>query len=369
MEIAYTKPSITQLEVDYATDAAENGWGSNCYDYIFRFEEEFANYVGAKYAIATSSCTGAMTLGLHAAGIGPGDEVILADTNWIATASPIVHAGAKPVFVDILPDTWCIDPIKAEMAITKHTKAIVATHLYGNLCDMDALLEICREHNIILIEDAAEAIGSIYKGKRAGSIGVFSTFSFHGTKTLTTGEGGMFLTNDPKLYESVITLNNHGRKKQQDKQFWADINGFKFKMSNLQAAIGCAQLERISELVLKKQNIFNKYRSIFDSYPFVSMNHEQLGSKIGCWMPNIVFSKDSKITRELLLNEFKKEAIDARVFFWPLSALPMFEKVPGNEHSYDIPRRAINLPSFHDIKDNEIGFIADVIHKIIKNHA
>ena len=148
-------------------------------------------------------------------GIGPGDEVILADTNWIATAAPIVHLGAKPVFVDILPDTWCIDPALAEAAITPRTKAIIAVHLYGNLCDMDRLLAIGEKHGIPVIEDAAEAIGSVYHGKRAGSMGEFGAFSFHGTKTLTTGEGGMFVTNDAELYERVLTLSNHGRARGQ----------------------------------------------------------------------------------------------------------------------------------------------------------
>ena len=158
--------------------------------------DAFRQHLGVKYAIATSSCTGALHMGLAALGIGPGDEVIMADTNWIATAAPIVHLGAKPVFVDILPDSWCIDPELVEAAITPRTKAIIAVHLYGNLCDMDRLLAIGQKHGIPIIEDAAEAIGSDYHGKRAGSMGKFGTFSFHGTKTLTTGEGGMFVTND-----------------------------------------------------------------------------------------------------------------------------------------------------------------------------
>jgi perosamine synthetase len=195
-KIPYTKPSITELEIKYATDAASNGWGNNCYAYIDRFEKAFKEHLGVKYAIATSSCTGAIHMGLSALGIGPGDEVILADTNWIASASPITYLGAKPVFVDILSDTWCLDPDKVESAITSRTKAIIAVHLYGNLCEMDRLLEIGEKYKITVIEDAAEAIGSDYHGKKAGSIGEFGTFSFHGTKTVTTGEGGMFVTNN-----------------------------------------------------------------------------------------------------------------------------------------------------------------------------
>ena len=213
--VYYTKPSITEFEVTYTTDAARNGWGDKCYEYIDRFEELFKQHLGVQYAIATSSCTGALNMGLAALGVGLGDEVIMADTNWIATAAPIVHLGAKPVFVDILPDSWCIDPALAEAAITPHTKAIIAVHLYGNLCEMEQLLAISEKYGIPVIEDAAEAIGSVYHGKRAGSIGKFGTFSFHGTKTITTGEGGMFVTNDPELYEHVLTLSNLGRARGQ----------------------------------------------------------------------------------------------------------------------------------------------------------
>ena len=209
--ILYTKPSITEREVAYATDAAANGWGERCYDYINRFEAAFAAHLGVTHAISTSSCTGALHMGLAALGVGPGDEVILADTNWTASAAPIVHLGAKPVFVDVLPDSWCIDPEKAAAAITPKTKAIIAVHIYGNLCDMDRLLAIGARHDIPVVEDAAEALGSEWRGRKAGSLGAFGAFSFHGTKTVTTGEGGMFVTSDSKLYEKVLTLSNHGR--------------------------------------------------------------------------------------------------------------------------------------------------------------
>jgi perosamine synthetase len=189
--IYYTKPSITELEIRYAADAAANGWGEHCYDYIERFQRQFAQHLGVRHAIATSSATGALHLGMAGLGIGPGDEVILADINWIASAAPIVHLGAKPVLVDVLPDTWCLDPAAVEAAITPRTKAILAVHLYGNLCDMDALAAIAEKYGLHLIEDAAEAIGSIWHGRRAGSMGVFGAFSFHGTKTITTGEGGI----------------------------------------------------------------------------------------------------------------------------------------------------------------------------------
>ena len=355
--IYYTKPSITELEVSYATDAARNGWGDRCYEYIYRFEELFKQHLGVQYAIATSSCTGALHMGMAALGIGQGDEVIMADTNWIATAAPIVHLGAKPVFVDILPDSWCIDPDLAEAAITPRTKAIVAVHLYGNLCEMDRLLAIGEKYNIPIIEDAAEAIGSVYHGKRAGSMGKFGSFSFHGTKTLTTGEGGMFVTNDADLYETVLTLSNHGRAREQTKQFWADMVGFKYKISNIQAAIGYGQMQRIDELIDRKREILGYYKENLESLPGVTMNPEPEGTVNGGWMPTVVFSPESGITREKLQALFKKENVDARVFFWPLSSLPMFEDNEVNVNSWNIPTRAINLPSYHDLSNQDLSSV------------
>ena len=364
--IHYTKPSITELEVRYATDAAANGWGDQCYAYINRFEELFKQHLGVQHSIATSSCTGALHMGMAALGIGPGDEVIMADTNWIATASPIVQLGAKPVFVDILSDSWCIDPDKAEAAITPRTKAIVAVHLYGNLCDMDRLLAIGEKYGIPVIEDAAEAIGSVWHGKRAGSMGSFGAFSFHGTKTLTTGEGGMFVSNDADLFERVLTLSNHGRTRGQTKQLRPDVVGFKYKISNIQAAIGCAQMERIEELIQRKREIFVAYRNQLQTLPGVTMNPEPRGTINGAWMPTVVFAEDTGITREKLQVIFAAENVDARVFFWPLSSLPMFEPRKSNTNAWSIPQRAINLPSFHNMTVNDISRIIYVLHEAIK---
>jgi perosamine synthetase len=365
IRIHYTKPSITEREVAYATDAAANGWGERCYEYIQRFETLFREHLDVPHAIATSSCTGALHMGLAALGVGPGDEVILADSNWIASAAPITYLGATPVFVDILPDTWCIDPDRAEAAITPNTKAIIAVHLYGNLCDMDRLLAIGERHGIPVVEDAAEAIGSVYHGRRAGSLGRFGVFSFHGTKTLTTGEGGMFVTRDADLYERVLTLSNHGRARGQSKQFWPDMVGFKYKLSNIQAAIGCAQVERIDELIGRKRAIFATYRERLGRLPGVSLNPEPAGITIGAWMPTAVFAPDTGVTREALQAAFAARDIDARVFFHPLSSLPMFEPRPDNRIAWDIPARAINLPSYHDMTEAELERVCDVVRGML----
>lgn len=371
--IPYTQPSITELEVQYASDAAVNGWGEHCYDYIVRFEEAFRAHLGVKFAIATSSCTGALHMGMHALGIGPGDEVLMADTNWIATAAPIVHLGATPVFVDILPDSWCLDPEQVEAAITPKTKAIVAVHLYGNLCDMDALLAIGERHGIPVIEDAAEAVGSVYHGKRAGSMGRFGAFSFHGTKTITTGEGGMFVTNDPDLYEQVLTLSNHGRARGQSKQFWPDMVGFKYKMSNIQAAIGCAQMQRIDELVSRKREILQSYKEEFRNLAvtYQGFNPELDGCLIGAWMTTVVIDTPSENSTlsETLQSGLRSRGIDARPFFAPLSSTPPFQSLRNGralrKWSYSIPPVALNLPCSHDISKSDISYVANAIKEAL----
>jgi len=363
--IFYTRPSITEREVSYATDAAANGWGTHCYDYIHRFEAMFRDHLGVTHAIATSSCTGALHMGLAGLDIGPGDEVILADTNWIASAAPITHLGATPVFVDVRPDTWCIDPTCVEAAITARTRAILAVHLYGNMCDLAALLAIGQRHGIPIVEDAAQALGSTWNSRYAGTIGTFGAFSFHGTKTVTTGEGGIFVTDDTALYEKVLTLSNHGRSRGQDRQFWADMIGFKYKMSNLQAAIGVGQMERFDELLARKRAIFQRYQDSLAGRSGTMLNPEPPGTRNCFWMPTAVFAHETGVTREKLQAAFAAENINTRVFFWPLSGLPYFESVPGNINAYDLPGRAINLPSYHDMTDEDIDRVIDVAQKVI----
>lgn len=365
-KIHYTKPSITEREVAYATDAAREGWGERCYDYITRFEAAFADHLGVKHAIATSSCTGALHMGFAGLGIGPGDEVILGDINWIASAAPITYLGARPVLVDVLPDTWCLDPAKVEEAITPKTRAILAVHLYGNLCELGRLLEIGRRHGIPVIEDGAEAIGSVFEGARAGSIGAFGTFSFHGTKTLTTGEGGMWVTNDPELFERVRTLSNHGRRAGEVRQFWPNEVGFKYKMPNIAAAIGCAQMERIEDLISKKRAIFAHYRERLAGLP-VRMNPSDSPGRIhGCWMPTFIVDEDVPFDRDELLARFRERNIDGRVFFWPLSETGHFEERHATPVSRAIARRGVNLPSYHDLTGEEMDRVVEVVRDYLQ---
>jgi perosamine synthetase len=216
-----------------------------------------------------------------------------------------------------------------------------------------------------VIEDAAEALGSIWHGKRAGTMGAFGAFSFHGTKTLTTGEGGIFVTDDDRLYETVLTLSNHGRARGQKRQFWPDVVGYKYKMSNVQAAIGCGQLERIAELEARKREILARYKKLLGGRPGVAMNPEPAGTRNGAWMPTAVFAPETGITRERLQAAFAARGIDARVFFHPLSSLPMFAGTRGGANAASIAARAINLPSFHDMTDDEQRRVAEPILEML----
>lgn len=373
--IGYSQPSITELEIQYATEAVRTGWGPRHKEFVDRFEESFKRHLGVDYAIATSSCTGALHMGLSALGVGPGDEVILADTNWVATAAPIMHLGAEPVFVDIRPDSWCIDPDRVVEAITPNTRAIIATHLYGNLCEMDELVAIGERHGIPVIEDAAEAIGSTYKGRCAGSIGDFGVFSFHGTKTISTGgEGGIFVTNKADLYEDVLTLSNHGRTRNEQKSFWPAVIGFKFKMSNVQAAIGCAQLERLDDLVAKKREILAEYKHQFNclNLTYWAFNAEPSWVQNGAWMSTVVLDTPSASSglASRVIHELNTCGIEARPFFAPLSSTPPFAKNDQRSRfeswAHRIHPVSINLPSSPMLTNQDINYVVETLKQILQ---
>jgi perosamine synthetase len=364
--IPLSRPSITEKELALVTEAAGSGWGAHCYDFIHRFEREFAAHIGVQFAIATSSCTGALHMGLAALGIGPGDEVILADTGWVASMAPIQYLGAQAVLVDIDADSWCIDPVAVRAAISPRTKAIMAVHLYGNLCAMDALHELGQEFGIPVIEDAAEAMGAFFGGKRAGAMGRFGVFSFHGSKTMTTGEGGMWVSDDAALYERVLSLSNHGRVRGQARQFWPEMRGFKYKMSNLQAALGCAQLERIESLVARKQEILAYYRTALATEPVLAMNREAPATVLGAWMPTVEWPEEFPLAAQDLLSQFDKANIDARPVFAPLSTLPWMPKTAPGPKAQSFYGRAVNLPSFHDMTPSQMDRVADVVLEAVR---
>ena len=366
-KILHTKPNIGKLEKEFVYDAIDNGWGDNCYDYIYKFQDSYKSYLNVNYAIATSSCTGAIHIALKALDIKPGDEVIVPDATWIASVAPITYLSAKPIFVDVLDSTWCIDPKKIEKAITPKTKAIVAVHLYGNMCEMDEIMIIAKKNNLYVIEDSAEAIGSEYKGKKAGSMGHFGTFSFHGTKTITSGEGGMLVTNDKKLFEIASILHDHGRDPKVKKDLWVERIGFKYKMSNLQAALGYAQMQRIDELVSKKIEIFNLYKNELSKINGIRLNSEAEYVKNTYWMPTIILDEKLGIDRNKMINYLDLNGTPARPFFYPVSSCPEFEKISNNILSIQLGKNGINLPSYFDMTNEDIKQVSSNIIRYLNN--
>lgn len=311
-------PWITQKEIDYVSDAAAHAWYANANCYHARFERAFADYLGVRFAMALPSCTSALHLSLAALGVGPGDEVIVPEATWIATAAPISYVGAVPVFADVDPQTWCLTAESCEAWITPRTKAMIPVDLYGNMPDMDGLREVARRHNLVIIEDAAEAIGSEYKGGKAGSFGDTGTFSFHGSKTLTTGEGGLLVTNREEVFQRALFLRDHGRK-PGDKLFYNTEVAFKYKMSSLQAAFGLAQIERIEELIARKREIFAWYQEGLADVAGITLNVEPAGTRNSYWMVTAILDATLGIDKEELIKRLAEKNIDSRPFFYPLS--------------------------------------------------
>jgi perosamine synthetase len=356
-------PWISKTEIAYVNDAVQNGWNEHAFDYIEKFEKEFAKYIGVKYAISTSGGTGALWLGLATLGVGRGDEVILPDMTCPACSDVIVLTGAKPVFADIRKDTWCIDAKSIEKNITKRTKAIMPVHSYGNPAEMDEIGRIAKRHHLFIIEDACPAVGSLYQGKHPGSMGDFGAFSFQGAKIMVTGVGGMLVTNNIKLYEKADYLNMHGSAKT-DKKFWQTAIGYEFKMSNLQAAFGLAQLTRIEKFVVKKRKIFDWYYKRLNSIEGISMNIELTNTRSNRWMSSIILDKDFGITRDELRLKLMEKKIDTRPFFFPISMFPMFKdaKTPVSHH---VGLDGINLPSGLMLTEAEVDYIARTVRKIL----
>lgn len=370
-KISVAGPWITGREISLVTDAVTNAWYDNAGSYNTRFEEAFADYIGRRYAVTLPSCTSAIHLSLLALGVGPGDEVIVPDLTWIATAAPISYVGATPIFADIDPETWCISPESFKEYITPGTKAIIPVDLYGGMPDMDSLKEIALRHKIAIIEDAAEAIGSKYKGRRAGSFGDTGVFSFHGSKTLTTGEGGMLVTDREDLYRRVLFLRDHGRA-PGSKLFYNSQVAYKYKMSSLQAALGLAQLERVDELVEKKRLIFSWYRRELEDIKDITLNPESPGTVNSCWMVTIVVDEELGLTKERLMAELEKKDIDSRPFFYPLSSLPAYDEVSSvirsrrdNKDAYRLSPYGINLPSALNLTESQVEYVAEALRSIL----
>lgn len=362
-QILTAGPSISNRELTYVSDATVRGWNNNHSDYLNKFQSEFAEYVGAKHALATSSCTGALHLSLLALGIGPGDEVLVPEVTWVATASAVRYTGATPIFVDIDPGTWCIDPKEAEKKITPKTKAIMPVHLYGFGADMTAIVNLAQAHNIAIVEDAAPAIGTLIDGRPAGSFGEFGAYSFQGAKMLVTGEGGMLVTSDSDLFERARKIQDHGRKPGT---FWIEELGYKYKMNNITAALGLAQLERSERQIEQKRRIADWYKELIGDHAKLTMQFEASGTRSIHWMNSITLDQSLPISRDEVMEKLKADGIDTRPVFPAISQYPFWDKKQNaGEVATRIGAQSINLPSGVKLSKKSIERVCEAITSII----
>lgn len=358
------EPSITQKEIDYVTSAVKSGWVSSIGEYINKFETAFAQFVGVKHALAVSNGTTALHLALVSLGIKAGDEVIVPDLTFVSTANAVAYTGAKPVMVDVDSDTWCIDPVSIEKAVTGKTKAIIPVHLYGHPANMDEVNAIAQHHDLYVIEDAAEAHGAEYKNKKTGSIGDVGCFSFYGNKIITTGEGGMITTNDRAFYEKARFLCDQAMSKE--KKYWHPEIGYNYRMTNLQAALGLAQLERIGELIEKKIQVFKWYSEFLGGIEGIRLNSQKEWAKNVYWMICLVLEKDFGVARNIFMAKLKAVGIDSRPFFYPMSELPMYGSKCINPIAYRLSQEGLNLPSSANLTRDQVLFICRQVKEILK---
>lgn len=362
-------PWITEKEIAYVTEAVSTNWYERSGDYVQRFEQDFAVATSRRFAVSLPSCTSGIHLALAALGVGAGDEVIVPDITWIASSAPITYVGATAVFADVDSTTWCLAPDSLRAVITSRTKAVIAVDLYGGMPDYGEILAIAEAAGVPVIEDAAEAVGSSQRGRPAGNFGLAAVFSFHGSKTLTTGEGGMLVTDDDHLADRVRQLRDHGRAPADRLFFNAEV-GFKYKMSSMQAALGLAQLERLEELVARKREIFGWYADRLAYH--VQLNAEPDGVRNSYWMTTAVVDRESGWSSSSMMDSLSDVGIDSRPFFHPLSSLPAYagsnaaaDARARNPVSYDLSPRGLNLPSALTLTETDVDRVCSSLVRLL----
>jgi perosamine synthetase len=365
--IPVCEPTLLGNEKTYVLDALETGWISSAGKYVTQFEQAFAAYCGVSHGIAVCNGTVALHLALTAAGVGKGDEVIVPDFTMISSAFAVCYAGAVPVFVDAEPYTWNIDPAEIEEKITSRTKAIMPVHIYGHPCDMDEIHEIAGRHGLLVVEDAAEAHGAEYKGKRAGSFGHVNAFSFFANKNITTGEGGMVVTDDAELAEKCRYYKNLCFPLDAPRTYIHDNIGFNYRMSNLLAAIGLAQVEKADAYRSMRIRNGQIYRDHLTKVPGITTQPQKNGCLNVYWMNGIIVHPDHYgHTRDELASHLRESGIDTRNFFVGLHRQPALEKYGcpsgSNFHVTDtLARQGLYLPSSSHLTAKEIESTCDKI--------
>lgn len=356
-------PNISGNEWKYVKDCLDTSWVSSVGSYVDKFENDFANYVNAKKAIVTMNGTAALELALRTLGIGKGDEVIVSSLTFISPVNTIKYVGAEPVFVDICRDTWVMDVDKIEELITPKTKAILPVHIYGHPVDMDKIMELAKKYNLYVVEDATESLGSLYKGKAAGTIGHIGCYSFNGNKLITTGAGGMLVTNDEKLGKRSKYLSTQTKTVLENGAFYHEEIGYNFRMPNLLAAMGCAQLENIENYIEAKKDNAKLYYNLLKDVRGITLPTEKEGITNVNWLYSVVVEDDYYLTRDELIFKLKENGVQSRPFFMAVHEMPPYRECNHGDMSItnELVEKGLNLPSSVGLLDEEIEEICRII--------
>jgi len=362
-KIPVAEPDIGKDELKNVTKAVKSGWVSSKGPFIEEFEKKFSSYIGVKYGIATSNGTAALHLALTALKLGRKDEVIVPALTFASVANVVLYTGAKPVFVDSHPEYWCINPSKLEEKITKNTKAIIPVHLYGNPCNINPMMKIAKEYNLYVIEDCAEAHGAEYKDRKVGTFGDIACFSFYGNKIITTGEGGMCLTSDEDLAQKMRVLRDHGMDIKR--RYWHEVVGFNYRMTNLQAALGVAQVGKIENFIERKREIAKIYDSFLKDVQGVVLHPEMPWAKNVYWLYSILIDdKSYGISRDELMEKLAENRVETRRFFYPMHLMPPYKRYAVNCRfpiTEKLSSSGINLPSSVKLTEKKIYEVAQLV--------
>ncbi len=365
-KIPVAEPDIGEEELRNVIEAVKSNWVSSKGPFIEEFEADFSRYTDVKYGVSASNGTTALHLALAALKIEPGDEVIVPTLTFVAVSNAVIYMGAKPVLVDSTPDYWCIDPDQITSKITKKTKAIIPVHVYGHPCDLAPIMKIAKDHNLSVIEDCAEAHGAEYNGRKVGSFGDIACFSFYGNKIITTGEGGMCLTNDADLAKRMKILRDHGMN--PEKRYWHECVGFNYRMTNMQAALGVAQLKKMDSFINKKRAIAKLYNSLLDGVAGVTLHPEMPWAKNVYWLYSVLINSERYgKTRDNLIKELARNDVETRPFFYPTHVMPPYIKYAKNccfPVADNLSSTGINLPSGVKLTENDIAKVSELIHKL-----
>jgi perosamine synthetase len=365
--IPVSTPFIAKNTAKYLRECADSGWYSSHGPFVERFEKAFSEYLGVKYALTTTSGTASLHLALSAFGIGAGDEILVPDFTMISPVAAVIYTGAKPVFVDADTESWTMDVNLLENKVTKRTKGIIATAIYGHPADFDPIKKLAKKYGLFIVEDAAEGLGSEYKGKLVGSMGDISCFSFYANKLVTTGEGGMVTTHDKKLFERLIKLADMCHS--DTKRFLHEDIGYTYRMSALQAALGLSQLEEIKQSLAKKRGMAALYTELLMSVKGLTLPAEKPWAKNSFWMYGILVNDAFGMSRDELRGKLREKGIETRDFFVPMHKQPALihrglvpkETFPVSD---DLGNRGLYLPSGIGITEKQISFIAQTIQSI-----